>query len=153
RTIVATLPDQGATGARLAHTTGGRDDGRLGALHPRGAGLRRGRVHWPEGFMWGTGASSTQCEGAAPASDWIDWERAGQPPESGDGNGFADHYADDFRTYASLGLTHHRLSIEWARIEPAEGEHDADAIAHYRRVLEAARDAGVVPWVCLHHFT
>ena len=27
---------------------------------------------WPEGFMWGTGASSTQCEGAAPASDWYD---------------------------------------------------------------------------------
>ena len=25
---------------------------------------------FPEGFWWGTGASSTQCEGAAPASDW-----------------------------------------------------------------------------------
>jgi len=103
--------------------------------------------------MWGTGASSTQCEGAAPASDWIDWERAGHAPVSGDGNGFADRYADDFRTYAGLGLRHHRLSIEWARIEPAEGEHDAAAIAHYRTVLEAAHDAGVVPWVCLHHFT
>ena len=110
-------------------------------------------MQWPDGFLWGTGASSTQCEGAAPASDWIDWERDGHAPPSGDGNGFADRYADDFRTYADLGLTHHRLSIEWARIEPAEGERDAAAIAHYRAVLEAARDAGVVPWVCLHHFT
>ena len=110
-------------------------------------------VRWPDGFMWGTGASSTQCEGAAPASDWIDWERGGHAPPSGDGNGFAERYADDFHTYASLGLRHHRLSMEWARIEPAEGERDADAIAHYRAVLEAARDAGVVPWVCLHHFT
>jgi beta-glucosidase len=110
-------------------------------------------VRWPDGFLWGTGASSTQCEGAAPASDWIDWERSGHAPASGDGNGFGVRYADDFRVYASLGLTHHRLSIEWARIEPAEGQHDDAAIAHYRAVLEAARDAGVVPWVCLHHFT
>ena len=110
-------------------------------------------ARWPDGFMWGTGASSTQCEGAAPASDWIDWERGGHAPRSGDGNGFAERYADDFRTYASLGLRHHRLSIEWARIEPAPGERDDAAIAHYRAVLDAARAAGVVPWVCLHHFT
>jgi len=110
-------------------------------------------VRWPDGFWWGTGASSTQCEGAAPASDWIEWERAGHAPVSGDGNGFADRYAEDFRIDAGLGLTHHRLSIEWARIEPAPGERDDAAIAHYRAVLEAARDAGVVPWVCLHHFT
>jgi beta-glucosidase len=110
-------------------------------------------VRWPEGFLWGTGASSTQCEGAAPASDWFDWESAGRAPRSGDGNGFAARYAQDFEIYAALGLRHHRLSIEWARIEPEEGEHDHAAIAHYRAVLEAAREAGIVPWVCLHHFT
>ena len=103
--------------------------------------------------MWGTGASSTQCEGAAPASDWWDWERAGRAPLSGDGNGFATRYAEDFALLAALGLTHHRLSIEWARIEPEPGEHDAAAVEHYRDVLTAARDAGVAPWVCLHHFT
>ena len=110
-------------------------------------------MRWPEGFMWGTGASSTQCEGAAPASDWWDWEQAGRAPVSGDGNGFATRFADDFRLYAELGLTHHRLSIEWARIEPAPGEHDAEAVARYRDILAAAHDAGVVPWACLHHFT
>jgi beta-glucosidase len=110
-------------------------------------------MEWPEKFMWGTGASSTQCEGAAPASDWWDWERAGRAPLSGDGNGFASRYAEDFALLAGLGLTHHRLSIEWARIEPEEGVRDEKAVAHYRDVLRAARDAGVVPWVCLHHFT
>ena len=69
-------------------------------------------MQWPEGFMWGTGASSTQCEGAAPASDWWIWERDGHAPISGDGNGFAARYAEDFAHYAELGLTHHRLSIE-----------------------------------------
>ena len=66
-------------------------------------------MEWPPGFMWGTGASSTQCEGAAPASDWWDWERAGRAPLSGNGNGFADRFAEDFTALADLGLTHHRL--------------------------------------------
>lgn len=110
-------------------------------------------MSWPAGFLWGTGASSTQCEGAAPASDWWGWERAGRAPASGDGNGFASRYAQDFELLASLGLRHHRLSIEWARLEPELGKHDANAISHYRDVLAAARDAGIVPWVCLHHFT
>lgn len=103
--------------------------------------------------MWGTGASSTQCEGAAPASDWWDWERAGRAPLSGGGNGFGTRYADDFRLLAGLGLTNHRLSMEWARLEPEPGVHDGAAVAHYRDVLTAARDAGVSPWVTLHHFT
>ena len=108
---------------------------------------------WPAGFWWGTGASSTQCEGAAPASDWIDWEAAGRAPRSGDGNGFGTRYAEDFALLASLGLTHHRLSIEWARVEPEPGVHDAAAVTHYRDVLASAIDAGVTPWVSLHHFT
>jgi beta-glucosidase len=103
--------------------------------------------------MWGTGASSTQCEGAAPASDWLEWERQGHVPPSGDGNGFARRFAEDFALFASLGLSHHRLSIEWARIEPEEGKYDQVAIAHYREVLGAAHAAGITPWVCLHHFT
>ena len=70
---------------------------------------------FPDGFWWGSGASSTQCEGAAPASDWLAWEQAGKAPVSGEGNGFATRYAEDFANLAALGLTHHRLSIEWAR--------------------------------------
>jgi beta-glucosidase len=103
--------------------------------------------------MWGTGASSTQCEGAAPASDWIEWEQEGRAPLSGEGNGFSRRYEEDFGLLAALGLTHHRLSIEWARIEPERGVHDQAAIAHYQAILAAARAAGIVPWVCLHHFT
>lgn len=108
---------------------------------------------WPQGFLWGTGASSTQCEGAAAASDWHDWETSGHAPASGIGNGFGERYAEDFALLAGLGLDHHRLSIEWARIEPEEGVRDQRAIAHYRSVLGAAKAAGIKPWVCLHHFT
>src|ERR1700750_3247770 len=58
---------------------------------------------WPSGFMWGTGASSTQTEGASAASDWLQWERDGHAPTSGDGSGFATRYAEDFAQLAALG--------------------------------------------------
>jgi beta-glucosidase len=108
---------------------------------------------FPDHFWWGTAAASTQAEGAAPASDWYALEQRGLVPRTGDGNGFATRFAEDFALYAQHGLVHHRLSIEWARIEPQEGKRDQAAIEHYREVLTAAREAGVHPWVCLHHFT
>ena len=72
---------------------------------------------------------------------------------SGGGNGFASRYAEDFALLAELGLTHHRLSMDWARLEPDDGVHDESAVADYRDVLHAAHDAGITPWVTLHHFT
>jgi len=108
---------------------------------------------FPDDFWWGTGASSNQCEGAAPASDWLRWEHEGKAPPSGQGSGFAQRYAEDFSLYAGLGLTHHRLSIEWARIEPAEGKRDRAEVERYQDIARAARDAGINLWVCLHHFT
>ncbi len=104
-------------------------------------------------FWWGTGASSTQAEGAAAESDWYREEQRGTYPRSGDGSGFATRYAEDFALYAAHGLTHHRMSIEWARIEPEQGRPDFAAVEHYREILQTARDAGISPWVCLHHFT
>lgn len=108
---------------------------------------------FPDDFMWGTAASSTQTEGASPRSDWLAWEQAGRVPASGNGNGFGTRYAEDFAQFAALGLTHHRLSLDWARLEPRAGEHDPAAVEHYREVLGAGRGAGLSIWVCLHHFT
>ncbi len=104
-----------------------------------------------EPFWWGTTSASTSCEGAAPASDWAAWERDGRVPPSGDGNGFAVEHAADLARLAGAGLPHHRLTLEWARLEPEPGRRDGDAVDHYRRVLTAARDAGIAPWACLHH--
>src|SRR5260370_1378783 len=90
-------------------------------------------MHWPDGFMWGTGASATQCEGASQASDWWDWERAGHAPLSGDGNGFAVRDAEDFRRLASLGLRHHSLTIEAARVSGAVQLATAEAAVRLRQ--------------------
>ena len=115
--------------------------------------LPTGADRLPDGFMWGTTASSTQTEGAAPGSDWARWERLGRAPASGAGNRFSTRYAEDFAHFAELGLTHHRLSLEWARLEPRQGSHDGAAVEHYREMLRAAAENGVSVWVCLHHLS
>jgi beta-glucosidase len=111
------------------------------------------RPAFPAGFWWGTGNSSNQCEGAAPAGDWLPWERAGHAPPSGNGNGFADRYRQDFALLSGIGLDHFRLSLEWARLEPEEGKHDQAEIERYRTLLQAGRAAGINIWVTAHHFT
>jgi len=108
---------------------------------------------FPDDFWWGTGASSTQCEGAAPAGTWYRFEQEGKVPASGDGNGFGSRYAEDFGLYAGLGLTHHRMSVEWARIEPEEGRRDQAEVERYRNIAIAARESGIALWICLHHFS
>ncbi len=108
---------------------------------------------FPKDFWWGTAASSTQAEGAAPSSDWHTWERREMVPHSGFGNGFAQRHAEDFALYRDHGLTHHRLSIEWARIEPSEGKRDQAEIERYLELLTTARECGIEPWLCFHHFT
>jgi beta-glucosidase len=64
-----------------------------------------------------------------------------------------NRYRDDIAMLASFGLNAFRFSIEWARIEPAEGEFSHAALGHYRRVLEACHEHDVMPIVTFHHFT
>ena len=107
----------------------------------------------PSAPWWGTAAAATQCEGAAPRSDWAGWEADGRAPVSLDGNGFRTRYADDLALLADHGITHHRLTVEWARLEPSPGRWDDDEVAHLRRALAAAHSSGVDVWACLLHGT
>jgi beta-glucosidase len=47
----------------------------------------------------------------------------------------------------------HRLSIEWARIEPEPGKFSQKELKHYRDVILSLRKRGIEPIVTLHHFT
>jgi len=102
-------------------------------------------------WWWGTAASAVQTEGASPADDWYRWEQAGHAPPSGEGNGFAHRFREDFALLRQLGMTDHRLSINWARVEPEQGRIDQEAVSYYRSVLTAAREVGLRVWVCLLH--
>jgi beta-glucosidase len=118
--------------------------------------LTPGARDFPEGFLWGAATAAHQVEGQNVNSDWWAFEHAPSTAareSSGDGIDHRRRYAEDFDMLASLGHTAHRLSVEWARIEPEPGEFSRIELAHYRDVLQALRDRGLVSFVTLHHFT
>lgn len=102
-------------------------------------------------FSWGWGASDAALDGPAAATELAATAAAG--PEATDGHRFGARHRDDLAALAALGLTHARLPLEWARIEPAAGRIDAAAVEHLLEVLAAARDLGVAVWGCLHDDT
>ncbi|GAA1056902.1 beta-glucosidase [Agromyces luteolus] len=111
---------------------------------------------FPADFLWGTATAAHQVEGDNHNSDWWRYEHApgsAALESSGDAIDHYHRYSDDFELLAGMGHTAHRLSVEWARIEPAPGEFSRAAIAHYRTVLETLRATGMRSFVTLNHFT
>ena len=100
-------------------------------------------------MTWGVAWSATQAEGAAPASDWRDWERQNRAPHSSDGSGFAVDFRSDLALFALAGFTAIRLELDWSRLEPELDHHDEKAIDFYREVLSAAREVGLAVWITL----
>jgi len=80
-------------------------------------------------------------------------EQQGRLPQSG---AAADHYhrfAEDFKLAHDLGLNLMRISIEWSRIEPVEGQFNQTEIDHYREVLQTMKAQGLTRMVTLFHWT
>lgn len=114
-------------------------------------------LRFPDAFLFGTASAATQAEGHCPQSDWAAFAREPGRIRGGDtpaaGADQLHRFRDDVALQARLSMGAHRMSIEWARIEPHPGEFDSEAWDHYRAVLGAHRDAGIVPMVTVHHFT
>jgi beta-glucosidase len=125
-----------------------------GPLPLEGEGLS---TRFPKGFLWGTASAAHQVEGDDRNCDWWEFEQQPGRIKGGDTSVVAcDHYhryREDFKLLRELNQNAHRLSIEWSRIEPAEGEFDSRQIRHYRDVLGDLREQGIEPMVTLHHFT
>jgi beta-glucosidase len=109
-------------------------------------------VRFAPDFAWGFASSAFQAEGGDVPNDWVDAARAGRVPPN-PGNGFWERAEEDLALAASLGARHYRLSLEWSRVEPAEGRFDEAALDRYRAICDAAGRAGIVPWVNFFHFT
>ncbi|MFD6424580.1 glycoside hydrolase family 1 protein [Streptomyces sp. NPDC060198] len=113
-------------------------------------------VQFPEGFLWGASTAAHQIEGNNTNSDWWVKEHSTgtniQEP-SLDACDSYHRWDEDMDLLASLGFTDYRFSVEWARIEPAEGHFSRAELAHYRRMVEGAVARGLRPMITLHHFT
>ena len=110
---------------------------------------------FPKGFLWGAATAGHQVEGNNVNSDvWL----LEHLPEtiftepSGDACDHYHRYGEDIALLAELGFNTYRFSVEWARVEPEQGEFSHAILEHYRRMLMTCRDLGMTPIVTYNHF-
>jgi beta-glucosidase len=113
-------------------------------------------MRFPSGFTFGVSTAAYQVEGHIE-NDWSDWERSGKLKDPNHRCGQSvDHwnrFSDDLNLIRDVGASAYRLSLEWARVEPKQGEFDEAAIDGYRTRLLQMKAKGIRPVVTLHHFT
>lgn len=112
----------------------------------------------PPDFLFGVATAGFQVEGGyngpgQPANNWADWERAGRVEPAGSALDFWSSYEEHLDRVVALGCDSFRMSVEWARVETADGVFDRGALDHYGAILDACRQRGITPLVTLHHFT
>ena len=113
-------------------------------------------ARFPDRFLWGVATAAHQVEGNNVGSDaWLMEHLPGSVyrEPSGDAADFYYRYPDDIAVIAALGLNAFRFSVEWARIEPENGEISTAQLDHYSRMVDTCLRHGIEPVVTLHHFT
>ena len=111
---------------------------------------------FPNNFLLGAATAAHQVEGNNIHSDYWTMERMKSTSflePSGDAVDHYHRYEEDIKLLAQAGLNCYRFSIEWARIEPQEGQFDPNEVEHYRSMIRCCKENGVTPIVTLHHFT
>ncbi|SFS13028.1 beta-glucosidase [Microbacterium sp. cf046] len=111
---------------------------------------------FPADFLWGVATAGHQNEGDNVDSDtWflenvtptVFQERSGKAA-----NGW-ELWESDLDLVAGMNLNAYRFSVEWARIEPVEGEFSEEALAHYEALVDGCIARGLAPLVTFNHFT
>jgi beta-glucosidase len=109
-------------------------------------------------FWWGISTSPYQTEDpGATGSFKTDWDlffESGKIKEPRGNGAYSYTQVDrDIRALKSLGVTHYRFGVEWARVEPEPGHFNEAAINHYVQLAHELNKQGIIPIVCLWHFT
>lgn len=111
---------------------------------------------FPKTHLWGVATAGHQNEGDNTASDTWFLEHV-SPTIFAEPSGRAcntwELWPQDLDLAAEMGLNAFRLSVEWARVEPAPGEFDEASLAHYEAVVDGCLDRGLAPVVTFNHFT
>jgi len=131
-------------------------------------------------FFWGASTASHQVEGGT-INQWSVWELANakelaktaeerlselpiwdeikmqaESPKnyvSGEGVEHYKRYKDDFDIAKALNLNALRFGIEWARLEPKEGEWNDKAVEHYHNYIAELKKRGIEPFMNIWHWT
>ncbi|MDD7642786.1 MAG: family 1 glycosylhydrolase [bacterium] len=113
-------------------------------------------IKFTKDFLLGAATAAHQVEGNNTNSDCWAMEHMEHTSYAEPSLDAVDHYhryEEDIQLMADAGLNAYRFSLEWARIEPSEGQFDEEAIEHYRDVIRCCKKHGIEPVVTLHHFS
>lgn len=115
-----------------------------------------------ENFVWGAATSAYQIEGAAKEDGkglhiWdVYAEEPGHIYEGHHGNMACDYYRrfrGDVKIMKEMGLKAYRFSIDWSRVLPeGRGAVNEKGIAFYNALIDELSEAGIKPYVTLHHW-
>ncbi len=115
----------------------------------------KSNITLPESFLFGVATADHQCEAyEAEYKDIQDlWEEKRNLEKRERATDFWHRYPEDINLAKDLGCKLFRFSIAWARVEPEPGKFNDAAFEHYRKLLEAIKEAGMQSVVTLHHYT
>ncbi|KDO67904.1 hypothetical protein CISIN_1g0095581mg, partial [Citrus sinensis] len=113
---------------------------------------------FPPGFIFGSGTSAYQVEGAAnedgrTPSIWDTFAHAGNVLGNGDIACDEYHkYKEDVKLMAKTGLDAYRFSISWSRLIPnGRGPVNPKGLQYYNNLINELISYGIQPHVTLHH--
>ena len=117
---------------------------------------RAGGPRGQKSFLWGVATAGHQIEGNNVNSDY--WVMENVKPtlfaeRSGDACDSYHRFAEDIGLIAAAGLNTYRFSLEWARIEPNEGQFSEASLDYYLRVVDCCHAKGIRPVVTFNHYT
>ncbi len=113
---------------------------------------------FPEGFIFGSATSGHQIEGDnVYSNNWAEELKQHEINPEFEVSGKACNsyvmWKDDVELIGKLGHRAYRMSVEWSRIEPSEGEFKQDEIEHYVKIFEALKQKGIKICISLTHGT
>uniref|UniRef100_A0A3Q0SHF6 Klotho beta n=1 Tax=Amphilophus citrinellus TaxID=61819 RepID=A0A3Q0SHF6_AMPCI len=120
---------------------------------------------FPPGFLWGSGTSAFQTEGAwnQDGKGASIWDSFTHNSVSGNlaseaANVASDSYnrwEEDVKALEYVGVRSYSFSLSWPRLFPdgnARGQPNTAAVKHYRRLIERLLEKKIEPVVTLHHW-
>lgn len=114
-------------------------------------------IEFPDHFLWGAATAGMQIEGNnnsyhdekefAPkyAYGGIPYKMADKACNS------YELYEEDIKLLKEMNLNLYRMSLEWSRIEPEQGQFDEEVIAHYKKILMRLKEENIMVCLTLHH--
>ncbi|XP_078445069.1 beta-glucosidase 22-like [Wolffia australiana] len=135
-----------------------------GSSKSNGYFRRRGEISrddFPANFVFGSGTSAYQVEGAASEggrtpSVWDVAAHQGKIPDGSTGDTACDgyhKYKDDIRLVKDLGLEGYRFSISWSRLIPnGRGDINSEGLRFYNNFIDELIRNGIQPHVTLFHY-